>query len=537
MGEHEAGDDHRRRDRQGEEPVDRERQPVVEQEALASSRVRRSDASRHRTRRTNRTGNRATSGVAGVTNSLPSDGPSATLSRHGDDRAAHRAGDSVLTLTERAAEQGPGADGPGARRATPRCCASRSGRRLRRVRVRARLRPRRRRGRPRARVPRRQGRRRSVQRSVPQGRRRSTSSSRSRSPGSRSRTRTPPARAAAARSFQVAEGEAPDGRGRAAAARHYETRLARVSVPLRVAVVGSGPAGFYAADALLKSEDPPVEVDLIERLPTPWGLVRLGVAPDHENIKAVSRAFEKTAARPTASASSATSTSASTSRTTSCSALRRGRLHGRRADRPAARDPGRGSPGLVAGHRVRRLVQRPPRLPGSRLRPLARARGRVGNGNVAIDGARMLALTAQELASTDTIAAAEQAIVDSGIREIVMLGRRGPVQAAFTPPELQELGELAGADVVVDPRRSRARRRERRGARGRPRARAPQRRPAARVRRARAEGQAAADRAPLPRLAGRDPGRRARRGGRARAQRARRRTRAARRACRPRSAR
>src|SRR3989449_7621474 len=67
--------------------------------------------------------------------------------------------------------------------------------------------------------------------------------------------------------------------------------------PLKVAVVGSGPAGFYAAGALLTA-DPPVEVDLIERLPTPWGLVRLGVAPDHENIKAVSRAFEKVAARP-----------------------------------------------------------------------------------------------------------------------------------------------------------------------------------------------------------------------------------------------
>ena len=67
---------------------------------------------------------------------------------------------------------------------------------------------------------------------------------------------------------------------------------------LRVVIVGSGPAGFYAADALLRSEDPKVEVDMIDRLPTPWGLVRLGVAPDHENIKAVSRAFEKTAARP-----------------------------------------------------------------------------------------------------------------------------------------------------------------------------------------------------------------------------------------------
>ncbi|HWO81415.1 MAG TPA: NADP oxidoreductase, partial [Gaiella sp.] len=71
-----------------------------------------------------------------------------------------------------------------------------------------------------------------------------------------------------------------------------------MSEHLRVAVVGSGPAGFYAAGALLASDDPPVEVDLLDRLPTPWGLVRLGVAPDHPNIKAVSRAFEKIAASP-----------------------------------------------------------------------------------------------------------------------------------------------------------------------------------------------------------------------------------------------
>ena len=67
---------------------------------------------------------------------------------------------------------------------------------------------------------------------------------------------------------------------------------------LRVAVVGSGPAAFYAAGHLLASEDPPAEVDMIERLPTPWGLVRLGVAPDHPNLKTVSRAFEKIALRP-----------------------------------------------------------------------------------------------------------------------------------------------------------------------------------------------------------------------------------------------
>src|SRR5205807_10644389 len=75
----------------------------------------------------------------------------------------------------------------------------------------------------------------------------------------------------------------------------------------------------------------------------------------------------------------------------------------------------------------------------------------IGNGNVAVDVARMLALTPEELAPTDTTDAAIEAFVDAGIREIVMVGRRGPAQAAFTTPELQELGELAGADVLVDP--------------------------------------------------------------------------------------
>ena len=85
---------------------------------------------------------------------------------------------------------------------------------------------------------------------------------------------------------------------------------------LRVAIVGSGPAAFYAAAQLLASDDPVVEVDLIERLPTPWGLVRLGVAPDHPQLKSVSKAFEKIAQRP-GSGLSGTSRSAATSRTRS----------------------------------------------------------------------------------------------------------------------------------------------------------------------------------------------------------------------------
>ena len=225
-----------------------------------------------------------------------------------------------------------------------------------------------------------------------------------------------------------------------------------MSVPLRVAVVGSGPAGFYAADALLKSEDPPAAVDLLDRLPTPWGLVRLGVAPDHENIKAVSRAFEKTAARPGFRFFGNVDVGVAV---THAELLERYDAViytvGAQTDRRLG-IPGEDLPGSWPATAFVAWYNGHPDFQDLDFDLSHERAVVVGNGNVAIDCARMLALTAQELASTDTVAAAEQAIIHSGIREIVMLGRRGPVQAAFTPPELQELGELAGADVVVDPR-------------------------------------------------------------------------------------
>ena len=141
------------------------------------------------------------------------------------------------------------------------------------------------------------------------------------------------------------------------------------SIPseLRVAVVGSGPAGFYAADALLKSEEPVVEVDLIDRLPTPWGLVRLGVAPDHENIKAVSRAFEKTAAKPGFRFFGNVEVGLDRHARRAARALRRGRLHGRRTDRP----PARTSPARTCPDRGR-----PPRSsPGTTAIPTSRTSG------------------------------------------------------------------------------------------------------------------------------------------------------------------
>jgi ferredoxin--NADP+ reductase len=221
--------------------------------------------------------------------------------------------------------------------------------------------------------------------------------------------------------------------------------------PLRVAVVGSGPAGFYAAAHLLASEDPAVEVDLIERLPTPWGLVRLGVAPDHPNIKAVSRAFEKIAQRPGFRFLG----NVEVGRDLAHDDLLR--LYdavvytiGAQTDRRLA-IPGEDLPGswpataFVAwynGHPDFRDLDFD--LSGERAVV-------VGAGNVALDVARMLALTHEELLCTDTTDEAIAAIAGSGIREIEVLGRRGPVQAAWTPVELGELGDLTGAGVVVDP--------------------------------------------------------------------------------------
>jgi ferredoxin--NADP+ reductase len=219
---------------------------------------------------------------------------------------------------------------------------------------------------------------------------------------------------------------------------------------LRVAVVGSGPAGFYATAALLDS-DIPVEVDMIERLPTPWGLVRLGVAPDHPKIKSVSRAFEKIAANPGFRFLGNVEvgrdlTHEDLTELYDAVVYAFGAQSDRRLGIPGEDLPGswpatefvawyNGHPDfqdLEVGLDVERVVV-------------------IGNGNVAIDVARMLALTPDELAPTDTTDAAIAAIGSSPIREIVLLGRRGPAQAAFTTPELKELGELGGADVVVDP--------------------------------------------------------------------------------------
>jgi ferredoxin--NADP+ reductase len=223
-----------------------------------------------------------------------------------------------------------------------------------------------------------------------------------------------------------------------------------VERPLRTAVIGSGPAAFYAAGHLLDSETP-ARVDMIERLPTPWGLVRLGVAPDHPNIKAVSRAFEKIAARPGFRFLG----NVEVGRDVSPAELHE--LYdavvyaiGAQTDRRLG-IPGEDLPGSWAATDFVAWYNGHPDYTDLRFDLAVERAVVVGNGNVALDVARMLALTRDELAPTDTTDSAIEAIAGSAIREIVVLGRRGPVQASWTPPELQEMGELAGADILVDP--------------------------------------------------------------------------------------
>lgn len=220
--------------------------------------------------------------------------------------------------------------------------------------------------------------------------------------------------------------------------------------PLRVAVVGSGPAGFYATGHLL-AQDPPLEVDLFDRLPTPWGLVRLGVAPDHPKIKSVSRAFEKIAQRPGFRFFG----NVEIGRDVTHQELTR--LYdaviytvGSQTDRRMG-IPGEDLPGSWPATAFVAWYNAHPDFHGLPFDLASRRAVVIGNGNVAVDVARMLALTTDELAATDTADAAVAAILGSGLDEIVVLGRRGPAQAAFTTPELIELTELAGADLIIDP--------------------------------------------------------------------------------------
>jgi len=219
---------------------------------------------------------------------------------------------------------------------------------------------------------------------------------------------------------------------------------------LRVAIVGAGPAGFYAAGHLLAGERP-VRVDLFDRLPTPFGLVRAGVAPDHPKIKSVVRVYEKTAAKEGFRFFGGVELGRDLHRTDLLE-----RYHAVIYAIGAATDRRLGIPGedLRGSEAATTFVgwyNGHPDHPDREFDLDCERVVVVGNGNVAIDCARMLALSAEELRKTDTADHAIDLLASDAVKEIVILGRRGPVQAAFTNPELLELGELEQADVIVDP--------------------------------------------------------------------------------------
>ena len=228
--------------------------------------------------------------------------------------------------------------------------------------------------------------------------------------------------------------------------------------PFHVAVVGAGPSGFFAAASLLRfgaesagAGGPDVRIDMIEMLPTPWGLVRSGVAPDHPKIKSISRTFEKTAEDPrfrffgNVTVGEHVSTDELSDRYDAVVYA-----VGTQSDRTMG-IPGEDLPGSVPAVDFVGWYNAHPHF--TDMDPdISTGRAVViGNGNVAIDVARILVTDPDVLAKTDIADHALEALRAKGISEVVIAGRRGPLQAAFTTLEVRELGELEGVDVIVDP--------------------------------------------------------------------------------------
>lgn len=229
------------------------------------------------------------------------------------------------------------------------------------------------------------------------------------------------------------------------------TSLGTTENPLRVAIIGSGPAAFYAADYLMKQPPLVVEIDMFDRLPTPYGLVRGGVAPDHQKIKSVTKVFEGIATRPNFRFYG----NVELGRHLTLADFKE-HYHQILYAVGAQTDRRMGIPGedLIGSHPATEFVAWYNGHPDFRDHKFDLSAERVavvGVGNVAIDVARILSLTPRELAVTDMADYAVDALSHSRVREVYLLGRRGPAQAAFTNPEIKELGELEDADAIVLP--------------------------------------------------------------------------------------
>src|SRR6201987_5269528 len=225
--------------------------------------------------------------------------------------------------------------------------------------------------------------------------------------------------------------------------------------PYHVAIVGSGPSGFFAAASLLKAadsaEDVDARVDMLEMLPTPWGLVRSGVAPNHPKIKSISKQFEKTADDPrfrffgnVVVGEHVESSELAEHYDAVIYAV------GAQSDR-ALNISGENLPGSIAAvdfvgwyNAHPNFEHATPDLSGARAVV-------VGNGNVALDVARILVTDPDALAATDIADHALESLRPCGVEEVVIIGRRGPLQSAFTTLETRELADLEGVDVIIDP--------------------------------------------------------------------------------------
>ncbi len=220
---------------------------------------------------------------------------------------------------------------------------------------------------------------------------------------------------------------------------------------IRVAIIGSGPSGFYAADHLLKQRDPEIHVDMYERLPTPFGLVRGGVAPDHEKIKSVTKLYSRIASHERFRFYGNIEFGKDLSRF-DLSAHYRGIIYavGAQTDRKLG-IPGEDLRNSFAATEFVGWYNGHPDYHDYDFDLTGIKRVAViGVGNVAMDVARILARTPDELYGTDIANYALDSIRRSEVEEIYILGRRGPAQAAFTNPEIKELGEMADADIIVD---------------------------------------------------------------------------------------
>jgi len=218
---------------------------------------------------------------------------------------------------------------------------------------------------------------------------------------------------------------------------------------LHVAIVGSGPAGYYTAEALLKKFGDGVRVDILDRLPTPFGLIRAGVAPDHQSIKAVSRRYEATSLADNVRFIGNIDVGGGVSVDELLGLYHAVVLAtGAPCDRKLA-VPGEELPGVIGsaafvgwynGHPDHADLEPPLDVEAAAI---------IGNGNVALDVARLIAKTPGELEGSDIVAHAADALAASTIRDIHIVGRRGPYQASFTPKELGEMGELERAHPIV----------------------------------------------------------------------------------------